>query len=119
MPLIALLLLFSFTSSSWGGTSNMEAARYYMGKRDYYAAINRLKAVVTQAPKSNDIEEALADLAEAFLAVGSLVQAGTAVAVLIRKYPNSQWTAKAYQALQSAGVEPIAVGTSWISRSFD
>jgi outer membrane protein assembly factor BamD len=48
----------------------MEVARYYIGKRDYTAAINRLKVVLTQFPTSRYVEEALAHLAESYVALG-------------------------------------------------
>jgi len=46
----------------------MAVGRYYMDKRDYTAAINRFKIVVTQYQTTRHVEEALARLTEAYMA---------------------------------------------------
>jgi outer membrane protein assembly factor BamD len=48
----------------------MDVGRYYMQKRDYTAAINRFKAVVTQYQTTRHVEEALFRLTEAYMAIG-------------------------------------------------
>jgi len=98
-------------------SKQMEVARWYIGKRDYTAALNRLKIVVTIFPTSRYVEEALAHLAEAYLALGLASEARTAVAVLGRKFPNGQWSADAQAALASAGLEATEDKNSWISQA--
>src|ERR1700755_2419765 len=46
----------------------MNVGRYYMDKRDYAAAINRFKTVVTQYQTTRHVEEALARRTEAYMA---------------------------------------------------
>jgi outer membrane protein assembly factor BamD len=99
-------------------SKQMEVARWYIGRRDYTAALNRLKIVVTIFPTSPYVEEALAHLAESYLALGLASEARTAVAVLGRKYPNGHWFADAHAALAAAGLEAAEDETSWISRAF-
>jgi outer membrane protein assembly factor BamD len=96
----------------------MEVARYYSGRGDYDAAINRLHIIVTRFATSQYVEEALAHLAESYLAVGLSTEAQTAVAVLGRKFPNGRWSAEARNALRAAGLEPIEDARSWISQAF-
>jgi len=96
----------------------MEVARYLIGKLDYTAALNRLKIVVTKFQATRYVEEALADLTEAYLALGIPAEAETAVAVLDRKFPNGPWSAKAHAALTAAGFKPIEDTRSWISQAF-
>ncbi len=48
----------------------MNVGRYYMQKRNYTAAINRFKTVVTQYQTTRHVEEALARLTEAYMAIG-------------------------------------------------
>jgi outer membrane protein assembly factor BamD len=96
----------------------MEVARYYIGRLDYTAALNRLRIVVTKFQSTRYVEEALADLAEGYLALGIPAEAETAVAVLDRKFPNGPWSAKAHAALTAAGFKPIEDERSWISQAF-
>ncbi|HCX18019.1 MAG TPA: outer membrane protein assembly factor BamD, partial [Afipia sp.] len=60
----------------------MTVGRYYMDKKDYTAAINRFKVVVTQYQTTRHVEEALARLTEAYMAIGIVGEAQTAAAVL-------------------------------------
>ena len=96
----------------------MEVARSLIGKLDYTAALNRLKIVVTRFQTTRYVEEALADLAQAYLALGIPAEAETAVAVLDRNFPNGPWAAKAHAALTAAGFRPIEDERSWISQAF-
>src|SRR6202047_1797977 len=48
----------------------MNVGRYYMDKRDYTAAINRFKIVVTQYQTTRHVEEALFRLTEAYMSIG-------------------------------------------------
>src|SRR6201746_1096602 len=56
----------------------MNVGRYYREKRDYTAAINRFKTVVTQYQTTRHVEEALARLTEAYLSIGLVGEAQTA-----------------------------------------
>src|SRR6266478_4176102 len=96
----------------------MMTGRYYMEKRDYTAAINRFKTVVTQYQTTRHVEEALARLTEAYMAIGIVGEAQTAAAVLGHNFPDSRWYKDAYNLVKSGGVEPSENKGSFISKAF-
>jgi outer membrane protein assembly factor BamD len=96
----------------------MNIGRYYMQKRDYTAAINRFKTVVTQYQTTRHVEEALARLTEAYMAIGIVGEAQTAAAVLGHNFPDSRWYKDAYNLVKSGGLEPSENQGSYISRAF-
>ena len=98
--------------------NGLAVGRYYIDKRDYTAAIGRLKIVVQKCTTSSDTPEVLARLAEAFLVLGIASQAQTAVAVLERKFPSAQFTVEARNALSSARLIPVEDEKSWIALAF-
>jgi outer membrane protein assembly factor BamD len=97
---------------------DMMVGRYYIGKRNYTGAINRFKTVITQYPTSANAEEALARLAESYLAIGITSEAQCAAAVLRRRFPDGHWSHDALDALRSNGLEPAEDERSYISRAF-
>ncbi len=96
----------------------MTVGRYYMEKRDYTAAINRFKVVVTQYQTTRHVEEALARLTEAYMAIGIVGEAQTAAAVLGHNFPDSRWYKDAYNLVKSGGAEPSENKDSYISKAF-
>src|SRR6201992_2039178 len=96
----------------------MTVGRYYMDKRDYTAAINRFKTVVTRYQTTRHVEEALARLAEAYMAIGIVGEAQTAAAVLGHNFPDSRWYKDAYNLEKSGGLEPSENQGSYISKAF-
>ena len=96
----------------------MNVGRYYMQKRNYTAAINRFKTVVTQYQTTRHVEEALARLTEAYMAIGIVGEAQTAAAVLGHNFPDSPWYKDAYNLVKSGGVEPSENTGSYISKAF-
>jgi outer membrane protein assembly factor BamD len=96
----------------------MNVGRYYAQKRDYTAAINRYKAVVTQYQTTRHVEEALYRLTEAYMAIGIVGEAQTAAAVLGHNFPDSRWYKDAYNLVKSGGLEPSENQGSWISKTF-
>jgi outer membrane protein assembly factor BamD len=96
----------------------MNVGRYYMQKRNYTAAINRFKTVVTQYQTTRHVEEALARLTEAYLAIGIVGEAQTAAAVLGHNFPDSPWYKDAYNLVKSGGYEPSENTGSYISKAF-
>jgi outer membrane protein assembly factor BamD len=96
----------------------MNVGRYYMNKKDYTAAINRFKVVVTQYQTTRHVEEALYRLTEAYVAIGIVPEAQTAAAVLGHNFPDSAWYKDAYNLVRSGGSEPTENKGSWISRAF-
>jgi outer membrane protein assembly factor BamD len=96
----------------------MEIGRYNLDKRNYTAAINRFKTVVTQYQTTRHVEEALARLTEAYMAIGIVGEAQTAAAVLGHNFPDSRWYKDAYNLVKSGGVEPTENTGSYISKAF-
>ena len=96
----------------------MQIGRYYLERREYLAAINRFKIVVTDYQSTRHVEEALERLAEANMALGLTGEAQTATAILGHNFPDSQWYKDAYKLLQTGGLEPRENAGSWISKAF-
>lgn len=85
---------------------DMQVGRYYLERREYIAAINRFKTVVVDYPDTRHVEEALARLTEANLAMGIVNEAQTAAAILGNNFPDSRWYKDAYNLLKKRGVLP-------------
>lgn len=96
----------------------MAVGRYYADKRDYTAAINRFKTVVTQYQTTRHVEEALMRLTEAYMAIGIVGEAQTAAAVLGHNFPDSKWYKDAYNLVKSGGLEPSENKGSYLSKAF-
>lgn len=96
----------------------MDVGRFYLTKRNYTGAINRFRDVVSKYQTTRHVEEALARLTEAYMALGVAPEAQTAAAVLGHNFPDSPWYKDSYALLQSGGLEPRESSTSWISRTF-
>jgi outer membrane protein assembly factor BamD len=96
----------------------MQVGRFYLERRNYSGAINRFRNVVAEYQTTRHIEEALARLTEAYMAMGITDEAQTAAAVLGHNFPDSQWYRDSYVLLQSGGLEPRENTGSWISRAF-
>jgi outer membrane protein assembly factor BamD len=96
----------------------MQIGRYYLERREYTAAINRFKTVVTQYGNTRQVEEALYRLTSAYYAIGVVSEAQTAAAVLGHNFPDSTWYKDAYTLLESKGLAPSENKSSWISKAF-
>lgn len=95
----------------------MSVGRYYMERRDFTGAINRYKTVVTQYQRTRHVEEALARLTEAYMAIGIVGEASTAAALLGHNFPDSPWYKDAYNLVKSGGTEPSENRASWMSKA--
>jgi outer membrane protein assembly factor BamD len=96
----------------------MDTARFYQKKRDYIAAINRFKVVITQYQTTRHVEEALMRLTETYMSLGIVNEAQTAAAVLGHNFPDSPWYKDAYALVRGGGFEPNEDQASWISKAF-
>jgi outer membrane protein assembly factor BamD len=96
----------------------MQVGRYYLERENYIAAVNRFRVVVTDHQQTPHVEEALMRIAEAYLALGVVQEAQTAVAVLGHNFPESAWYQRAYTLLNNGGLTPNDNPDSWISRLF-
>jgi outer membrane protein assembly factor BamD len=94
----------------------MQVGRYYLRKNNFLAAINRFRTVVTEYQTTEQIEEALMRLTEAYMALGIVNEAQTAAAVLGHNFPDSKWYKHAYSLLGKRGLQPEEHEGSWITR---
>jgi outer membrane protein assembly factor BamD len=98
--------------------SEMEVGRYYQKKKNFLAAINRFKTVVSEYQTTAHVEEALMRLVECYMALGIKQEAQTAAAVLGHNFPDSRWYKDAYALLQSDGLAPREDTGSWLSQAW-
>ncbi len=98
--------------------AEMEVGRYYLKRKNYLAAINRFKTVVSEYQTTAHVEEALMRLTECYMALGIKQEAQTAAAVLGHNFPASPWYKDAYALLQSDGLAPREDTGSWLSRTW-
>ena len=96
----------------------MQIGRYYLERKEYIAAVNRFKVVVTDFQSTRHVEEALMRLTEAYLAMGIVNEAQTAAAVLGHNFPESAWYKRAYALLHDGGLAPEVSKGSWMARIF-
>lgn len=98
--------------------AEMEVGRYYQDRKNYVAAINRYKTVVSDYQTTAHVEEALMRLTECYMSLGITKEAQNAAAVLGHNFPDSKWYKDAYVLLQSGGLAPRNDGDSWISKAW-
>jgi outer membrane protein assembly factor BamD len=96
----------------------MSVGRFYLSRRNYTAAINRFRNVLTTYQTSRHAEEALYRLTEAYLGLGITGEAETAAAVLGHNFPDGQWYKDAYALLKGGGLSPNEDQASWISKLY-
>ncbi len=96
--------------------SEMQVGRYYLRRNNYLAAINRFRTVVTEYQTTEQVQEALMRLTEAYMALGIVNEAQTAAAVLGHNFPDSKWYKHAYGLLGKQGLQPQEHEGSWITR---
>jgi outer membrane protein assembly factor BamD len=77
----------------------MNIGRYYQGKKQYLAAINRFKLVADNFQQTSHVPESLLRLVESYLALGLRHEAQKVGAVLGHNYPGSDWYSDAYALL--------------------
>lgn len=95
---------------------HMEIGRYYQGKGEYLAAINRFRTVVQDYQTTTHAPEALHRLVESYLALGVADEAQATAAVLGHNFPGSPWYADSYMLLTGVDLRPEESDDSWISR---
>src|SRR6476620_8476154 len=98
--------------------SEMQVGRYYLRTSNYLAAINRFRVVVTSYQTTEQVEEALMRLTEAYMALGIVNEAQTAAAVLGHNFPDSKWYNHAYSLLHKNGAQPQEHEGSWITQTW-
>ena len=96
----------------------MSVGRFYLTRRNYTAAINRFRDVLTTYQTSRHAEEALYRLTEAYLGLGIAGEAQTAAAVLGHNFPDGQWYKDAYALLKGGCLSPNEDQASWMSKIY-
>ena len=89
----------------------MEVGRFYQGKNQHLAAINRFKTVVQQYQGSRYIPEALHRMTESYVALGLRDEARRTTAVLDRHFPNSAWRGHSQALLKGERASPVRATT--------
>jgi len=98
--------------------NEMVVGRYYLRRNNFLAAINRFRSVVTDYQTTEQVEEALMRLTEAYMALGIINEAQTAAAVLGHNFPDSKWYRHAYALLGKQGLQPQEHEGSWITQTW-
>ncbi|MDC3084466.1 outer membrane protein assembly factor BamD [Gammaproteobacteria bacterium] len=96
--------------------AEMEIGRFYQKRKQFTAAINRFKEVISEYQTTSHIDEALARYSESYLSLGIYVEAQTSAAILGYNYPNSNWYTYIYNELTRAGLKPKEEPETWIKR---
>jgi outer membrane protein assembly factor BamD len=84
----------------------MDIGRWYQGREEYVAAINRFKTVLVDFQTTSHVPEALLRTVECYLALGVVREAQNAAAVLGYNFPGSVWYQDAFDLLASHGLVP-------------
>ena len=96
----------------------MTIGRYYLGRKQYLAAIKRFQTVIDGFQTTSHVPEALHRLTEAYLALGVTDEAQATAAVLGYNYPGSAWYRDSYALLTGQDLAPADSERSWISRAW-
>ena len=100
----------------------MAVGRWYQGRGEYAAAINRFKKVVDDYQTTSHVPEALHRMTECFLALGLVQEAIATAAVLGHNFPGSEWYIDSY-ALMTGEDPRKAEGEpqrrSWLGRAWN
>lgn len=105
------------TTDQLGG-KEMSIGRFYLNRRNYTAAINRFRNVLTYYQTTRHAEEALYRLVEAYMGLGVTDEAETAAAILGHNFPDGEWYKNAYALLKSGGLSPQEHRGSWMTKLF-
>ena len=97
----------------------MQIGRYYLEQRQYLAAINRFRTVVTDFQTTRHVEEALERLTEAYYSLGLNSRGADGGGRARPQLPGQQVVPGRLQAsCKTGGLEPSENKGSWISRVF-
>lgn len=79
----------------------MEIGRYYHGRKQWLAALNRFKAVTEQFQTTTHVPEALHRMVEIYVILGLTAEAERTAAVLGHNFPGSDWYEDAYSLVKT------------------
>lgn len=78
----------------------MQIGRYYEERKEYLAALNRFREVISKYPMTMQVEEALYRTVAINLTLGLKREAIASAAILGQNYPSSPWYHAAYKLLK-------------------
>ncbi|MCE2521763.1 MAG: outer membrane protein assembly factor BamD [Rhodobacteraceae bacterium] len=84
----------------------MEVGRYYLKRRNFTAALNRFRAVVSEYGTTSFVPEALHRQVEAYLALGLVDEAREAAAILGYNFRGSEWYEDSYGLFVNRDLRP-------------
>jgi outer membrane protein assembly factor BamD len=96
----------------------MEIGRYYLKRKNYAAAINRFRAVVSDFQTTTQTAEALHRLVESYLSLGLTDEAQTAAAILGYNYQSSPFYQDSFELLKKQGLAPKSKGDNWLAKIY-
>ncbi len=96
----------------------MEIGRYYLKRKNYPAAINRFRSVVSDFQTTTQTAEALHRLVESYLALGLTDEAQTAAAILGHNYQSSPFYQDSFDLLKKQGLAPKSKGDNWLANIY-
>ena len=82
----------------------MQVGRYYLGRQEYLAAVNRFRYVVENYQTTSHTPEALHRLVECYLRLGVGEEAQRYASVLGHNYPDSNWYRDSYRLMTGESV---------------
>lgn len=85
----------------------MNIGRYYQGRKQYLAAINRFKLVADKFQRTTHVPESLHRLVESYLALGLRHEAKKVAAVLGHNYPGNEWYSDTYELLGGSAIAEV------------
>lgn len=97
----------------------MEIGRYYLGQKQYVAALGRFRKVIEDYQTTSHVPEALHRLVETYLALGIPKEAQVAGAVLGHNFPGNRWYQDSYAMLELRNLKPDGDSKSWITKAFN
>ncbi len=96
----------------------MEVGRFYLGKQEYVAAINRFRIVVEDFQTTRHTPEALYRLVEAYVALGLNGEAQAAAAILQKDFSDKEWYADSLVLLSEQGLAAEGNSAGWLARIY-
>lgn len=79
----------------------MEVGRYYLGNKEWLAALNRFKMVIEKYQTTSHVPEALHRMVEIYVMLGLDAEAERAAAVLGHNFPGSDWYEDTYSLVKT------------------
>lgn len=76
---------------------HLNIARFYIDKKQYYPAIKRLLKITSSFKQTQQIQETLARLVQAYLNIGQIEKAKKMLFILGKNYPGNKWYKYAYE----------------------